>query len=258
MNRRRFTKTLALGLAGAAVPALTRRRPERRRWATPASRGASVPPTPRRRSPIPRPSDFRATSRSATCSRRGKQGRARPAADRGQAAAALGLLPGESHGPARLKDEVAKMVRWGQLIKKCGGSVAVVGPNNVKRQEYDFADHKANIVGRAQRGRQGARRHRHHRRAAPAHRHVRRDARRDLRRDGSRRYALHEVRSGRRPAAEGRVDPVKVVKDFLPVVRHVHMKDFDGGPHTKATVRSARARSTSPACAISSTNPATT
>ena len=30
---------------------------------------------------------------------------------------------------------------------------------------------------------------------------------------------------------KGGSDPVKVVKDFLPVVRHVHMKDFDGGPH---------------------------
>ena len=30
---------------------------------------------------------------------------------------------------------------------------------------------------------------------------------------------------------KGGSDPVKVVKDFLPVVRHVHMKDFDGGEH---------------------------
>ena len=27
------------------------------------------------------------------------------------------------------------------------------------------------------------------------------------------------------------VPPVKVIKDFLPVIRHVHMKDFDGGQH---------------------------
>ena len=26
-------------------------------------------------------------------------------------------------------------------------------------------------------------------------------------------------------------DPVKVVKDFLSVVRHVHLKDWDGGAH---------------------------
>ena len=30
---------------------------------------------------------------------------------------------------------------------------------------------------------------------------------------------------------KGGADPVKVVKDFLPTVRHVHMKDFDGGAH---------------------------
>ena len=30
---------------------------------------------------------------------------------------------------------------------------------------------------------------------------------------------------------KGGVDPVKVVKDFLPAVRHVHMKDYDGGEH---------------------------
>jgi inosose dehydratase len=31
--------------------------------------------------------------------------------------------------------------------------------------------------------------------------------------------------------AKGGSDPVKVVKDFLPVIRHVHLKDWDGGPN---------------------------
>jgi len=30
---------------------------------------------------------------------------------------------------------------------------------------------------------------------------------------------------------KGGSDPVKVVKDFLPVIRHVHLKDWNGGPH---------------------------
>ena len=29
----------------------------------------------------------------------------------------------------------------------------------------------------------------------------------------------------------GGVDAVKVVKDFLPLIRHVHLKDWNGGPH---------------------------
>ena len=31
--------------------------------------------------------------------------------------------------------------------------------------------------------------------------------------------------------AKGGSDPVKIVKDFLPLIRHVHLKDWDGGPH---------------------------
>ena len=30
---------------------------------------------------------------------------------------------------------------------------------------------------------------------------------------------------------QGGADPVKVVKDFLPLIRHVHLKDWNGGPH---------------------------
>ena len=44
------------------------------------------------------------------------------------------------------KDEIARLVRWGNLIKKCGGSAAVIGPNNVKRADDVFADNKTAIV----------------------------------------------------------------------------------------------------------------
>jgi len=43
-------------------------------------------------------------------------------------------------------DEVAKLVRWAKLIKKCGGSIAVLGPNSVPRASYDFAAHKTDSV----------------------------------------------------------------------------------------------------------------
>ena len=133
--------------------------------------------------------------------------------------------------PARRKDEVAKIVRWGQLIKKCGGSVAVIGPNNVKRAEYTFADHKTNIVealneiGKALTdiGVVGA-----------LHQHT--DTCVETRDET---YAVMEAVDTRHvkfgpdvgQLQKGGSDPVKVVKDFLPAIRHVHMKDFDGGPH---------------------------
>lgn len=41
--------------------------------------------------------------------------------------------------------EVAKIVGWGRLIRKYGGTVAVVGPNG-RGQNYDFNANRANIV----------------------------------------------------------------------------------------------------------------
>jgi inosose dehydratase len=133
--------------------------------------------------------------------------------------------------PAKRRDEVEKLVRWARLIRGCGGSVAVIGPNNVKRAEYRFADHKAHIVealnemGKAVNdvGVVGV-----------LHQHT--DTCVETRDET---YAVMESVDTRQVGfgpdvgqlQKGGSDPVKVVKDFLPVVRHVHMKDFDGGEH---------------------------
>jgi len=133
--------------------------------------------------------------------------------------------------PAIRKDEVAKLVRWGQLIKKCGGSVAVIGPNNVKRGDYDFASHKSSIVEalndmcRAldEIGVVGV-----------LHQHTgtcveTRDETYAVMEAVNTRYVKFGPDVGQ--LQKGGSDPVKVVKDFLPTIHHVHMKDFDGGEH---------------------------
>ena len=133
--------------------------------------------------------------------------------------------------PAKRTDEIAKLVRWGKLIQAAGGSVAVLGPNNVERPAFQFAEHKANIVtalndmgkALADIGVVGA-----------LHQHTGTCVET---RDET--YAVMEAVDTRHvkfgpdvgQLQKGGVDPVKVVKDFLPAVRHVHMKDFDGGPH---------------------------
>jgi inosose dehydratase len=133
--------------------------------------------------------------------------------------------------PAKRKDEIAKMVRWGKLIKKCGGTVSVVGPNGVKREEYDFSAHKANIVESLNEickalddiGIVGA-----------LHQHTgtcveSRDETYAVMEAVDTRYVKFGPDVGQ--LQKGGVDPVKVVHDFLPLVRHVHMKDWDGGPN---------------------------
>jgi inosose dehydratase len=132
---------------------------------------------------------------------------------------------------ARRREEVDKIVRWARLIRAAGGSVAVIGPNNVKRAEYRFADHKANIVQAlndmskavADVGVVGV-----------LHQHT--DTCVETREET---YAVMESVDTRYvkfgpdvgQLQKGGADPIKVIKDFLPVVRHVHMKDFNGGPH---------------------------
>jgi inosose dehydratase len=107
----------------------------------------------------------------------------------------------------------------------------VLGPNNVRRSEYRFADHKTNIVAAlndmakavADVGVVGV-----------LHQHTGTcvETREET-------YAVMEAVDTRHvmfgpdvgQLQKGGSDPVKVIKDFLPVIRHVHMKDFDGGPH---------------------------
>ena len=133
--------------------------------------------------------------------------------------------------PARLKDETAKIVRWGQLIKKCGGAVSVIGPNNVKRPEYNFAEHKSDIVAALNEiakaldgiGIVGV-----------LHQHTgtcveTRDETYAVMEAVDTRYVKFGPDVGQ--LQKGGSDPVKVVKDFLPVIRHVHLKDWIGGPH---------------------------
>ena len=133
--------------------------------------------------------------------------------------------------PAIRKEEVAKLLRWGQLIKKCGGSVAVIGPNNVKRPDYVFADHKTPIVEALNDmcralddiGVVGV-----------LHQHTgtcveTRDETYAVMEAVNTRYVKFGPDVGQ--LQKGGSDPVKVVKDFLPTVRHVHMKDYDGGEH---------------------------
>jgi len=135
--------------------------------------------------------------------------------------------------PAKRKEDVERMVRWGNLIKKCGGTVAVIGPGGVKRKDgaYDFNAYKANIVASlneigkalADIGVIGA-----------VHQHTgscieTRDEVYGVMEAVDNRYVKFGPDVGQ--LAKGGSDPEKIVKDFLALIEHVHLKDWDGGPH---------------------------
>jgi len=133
--------------------------------------------------------------------------------------------------PAKRADEVARAMLWAKLIKQSGGVTAVIGPNGVKRSSYDFNASKRDITAalneicKAVDG-EGV---------TPAlHQHTgtcieTRDEVYAVLEAVDTRYVKFGPDVGQ--LAKGGVDPVKVVKDFLPIIRHVHLKDWNGGSH---------------------------
>ncbi len=133
--------------------------------------------------------------------------------------------------PAQRSAEVQKLVGWGKIIKKYGGSVAVIGPNGVRRSSYDFAGSKANIVAAlnevckalADIGVTGA-----------LHQHTgtcieTRDEVYAVMEAVDTRYVKFGPDVGQ--LQKGGSDPVKIVSDFMSLIQHVHLKDYVGGQY---------------------------
>jgi len=132
--------------------------------------------------------------------------------------------------PAQRKDSIAKVLTWATLVKKYKGKVIVVGPNGVRRNSYDFKASKDDIVttlnelGKAVTD-MGL--------TPVLHQHTGTcvETREET-------YAVMESVDTRvmkfgpdiGQLQKGGSDPVKVVKDFLPLVQHMHLKDYVGGP----------------------------
>jgi inosose dehydratase len=131
--------------------------------------------------------------------------------------------------PAARRDAIAKTLEWAKLVKKYNGKIVVVGPNGVKRDTYDFKAHKDDILttlnelGKAVTD-LGL--------TPVLHQHTGTCVES---RDET--YAVMEAVDTKimkfgpdiGQLQKGGSDPVKVVKDFLPLVQHMHLKDYSGG-----------------------------
>src|SRR5689334_19061963 len=131
--------------------------------------------------------------------------------------------------PAQRKDSLAKALGWAKLVKQYGGKVIVVGPNGVRRSSFDFKAHKDDILtalnelGKAVTD-LGL--------TAVLHQHTgtcveTRDETYAVMEAVDTRYVKFGPDVGQ--LQKGGSDPVQVVKDFLPIVNHMHLKDYSGG-----------------------------
>jgi inosose dehydratase len=133
--------------------------------------------------------------------------------------------------PAQRADTIAAAVAVGKIMKKYGGKTIVVGPSGrVGGESYNYADHKRNIVTTLNELGKAitdigliAALHQHTGTAVET-----RDETYATMEAVDTRYVKFGPDIGQ--LQKGGVDPVEVVKTFLPVVQHMHFKDWVGGP----------------------------
>ena len=133
--------------------------------------------------------------------------------------------------PAQRGDTIAAAVSVGKILKKYGGRTIVIGPNGrAGGPSYNYHDYKQNIVmtlnelGKAIAD-IGL--------IAALHQHTgtvveTRDETYATMEAVDTRYVKFGPDIGQ--LQKGGVDPVEVVRTFLPVVQHMHFKDWVGGP----------------------------
>lgn len=130
--------------------------------------------------------------------------------------------------PAQLQSQIDKAVRWTGIVKKYGGRFIVIGPNGVPRNTYDFAAHKANIVSALNSICQAvsdagltAGLHQHTGTCVENH-----DETYAVMQAVNTKYVRFAPDIGQ--LQKGGSDALQVVKDFYPIIEHMHMKDWNG------------------------------
>lgn len=129
------------------------------------------------------------------------------------------------------KDNLAQLIHWGKALKKHGGRFMVLAPNGVKREAYNFAEHRANIVAGLNEYAKamndvglGAGLHQHTNTAVES-----RDETYAVMEAVDTRYCKFAPDVGQ--LQKGGADAAKVVKDFAAITVHMHLKDFKGWEH---------------------------
>jgi inosose dehydratase len=132
---------------------------------------------------------------------------------------------------SRRKENLEQLIQWGKALKKHGGQIMVIAPNGVKREAYNFAEHKTNIVSGLN---DYAKAMNDVGLAAGLHQHTNTAVES---RDET--YATMEAVDTRHckfapdvgQLQKGGADAAKVIKDFASITITMHLKDFKGWEH---------------------------
>src|SRR4051794_24511712 len=142
-----------------------------------------------------------------------------------------GYLNINLHDPSVHDKQMENMTRWGRILRDCGAHIAVMGPIGVRRDSYNFKEAKPHIIATLN---EAGKRLADFGLTAALHQHTGTSV--------DTRDQVYEVMDGVDTRAmkfgpdvgqllKSGTDPVKVLKDFQPLIRTVHLKDYSGGQH---------------------------
>ncbi|MEJ7739231.1 MAG: sugar phosphate isomerase/epimerase [Chitinophagaceae bacterium] len=131
--------------------------------------------------------------------------------------------------PSKRPEEMKKLVRWCQLLKQNGGKVIEYCPSGIKREGYDYKEHKKNLVESMN---EYARAVTDHGLVCALHPHTGTPIETEeevyfIMENVDTTYMKFGPDVGQ--LEKGGADPVKIVKDFMSLIEHVHLKDYAGG-----------------------------
>jgi inosose dehydratase len=133
--------------------------------------------------------------------------------------------------PTKAKESLEGVVRLGKVIKKYGGVFGVIQVNGVKRDSYDFKEYRNAIVSGLNDSAMalndlglGAGLHQHTGTAIDT-----RDETYYVMEKCDTKHLKFAPDAGQ--LQKSGADAAKVIKDFLPIVKHMHLKDYKGWEH---------------------------
>lgn len=234
MNRRTFTRAVAAGLTAAAVPD----------WAAAQSRKLNIGITMLIWGALPRTPEHleQALKDSTELGYRSfetfasvleawdKKGTLRALLDKYPMPLRSAFVTVNVTDPSVRKEQIAMLQRYCAVMKKYGGSYIVQSPNG-PRKNFNFAEHKANIIaalndyGKAVNDAGlGTGLHQHTETAVET-----RDETYQVLEAIDTRYMKFAPDIGQ--AQKGGADAAQVVRDFASIIDHMHLKDWNGGEH---------------------------
>ena len=235
LNRRDFSKALLTGVAAAALPSTATAQTRKLRIGCTALIWGAVPRTPDNLTVAVRDMaavGFHGFETFASIVHDWDQkGTLAPLIEQHKIPLVSAYATVQLMDTSTRKENLAQLIEWGRALKKHGGRFMVLAPNSVKRDAYTFTDHRANIIaGLTEYAKAmndiglGAGLHQHTGTAVES-----RDETYAVMEGVDTRYCKFAPDVGQ--LQKGGADAAQVVKDFLPITVHMHLKDFKGWEH---------------------------